>query len=61
MSVHASKPWPGYEGSGYGNWLHGITVLLTFAMLTKCVFLLRMNRPLDINYQMPFSGIIPFQ
>ena len=34
---------------GYGNRLHGITVLLIYAMLTKRVFLLRMTNPVDIN------------
>ena len=34
---------------GYGNRVHGISVLLTFAMLTKHVFLLQMTKPIDIN------------
>ena len=34
---------------GYGNRIHGISVLLTFAMLTKHVFLLQMINPIDIN------------
>ena len=34
---------------GYGNRIHGISVLLTFAMLTRHVFLLQMTKPIDIN------------
>jgi len=34
---------------GYGNRLHGITILLMFAMLTKHVFLLQMTKPVNIN------------
>ena len=39
---------------GYGNRIHGISVLLTFAMLTRHVFLLQMTKPIDINaYLLP--------
>ena len=34
---------------GYGNRMHGITILLMFAILTKRVFLLQMTKPVDIN------------
>ena len=34
---------------GYGNRLHGITVIFMFALLTKRVFLLQMTHPVDIN------------
>ena len=34
---------------GYGNRLHGISVLLIFAMLTKRAFLLEMMNPVDVN------------
>ena len=45
---------PNYECGGYGNRIHGITVLLILAMLTKCVFLIQMTKPVDINtYLLP--------
>ena len=45
---------PKYECGGYGNRIHGITVLLILAMLTKRVFLIQMTNPVDINtYQLP--------
>jgi len=34
---------------GYGNRMHGITVMLMFAILTKRVFLVEMTTPIDIN------------
>ena len=34
---------------GYGNRMHGITVLLILAMLTKHVFLIQMTNPTNIN------------
>ena len=40
---------PKYECGGYGNRIHGITVLLILSMLTKRVFLLQMTKPIDIN------------
>ena len=45
---------PKYECGGYGNRIHGITVLLILAMLTKNVFLIQMTNPVDINtYLLP--------
>ena len=45
---------PEYECGGYGNRIHGITVLLLLAMLTKYVFLIQMTNPVDINaYLLP--------
>ena len=45
---------PNYECGGYGNRIHGITVLLVLAMLTKRVFLIQMTKPVDINaYLLP--------
>ena len=44
----------GQNCGGYGNRIHGITVMLTLAMLTKHVFLLQMTKPTDINaYLLP--------
>jgi len=34
---------------GYGNRMHGITVLLMFAIVTKRVFLLQMTKPISID------------
>ena len=39
---------------GYGNRIHGVTVMFMFALLTKRVFLLQMTDPVDINaYLLP--------
>ena len=35
--------------SGFGNRIHGITILLLFAILSNRTFLIEMNHPLDIN------------
>ena len=39
----------GESCGGYGNRIHGITVMFMLAMLTKRVFLLQMTIPVDIN------------
>ena len=45
---------PECDCGGYGNRIHGITVLLVLAMLTKRVFLIQMTKPVDINaYLLP--------
>ena len=45
---------PKYKCGGYGNRMHGITVLLILAMLTEYVFLIQMTNPVDINtYLLP--------
>ena len=48
---------PKYECGGHGNRLHGITVLLLFAMFTKHVFLLQMTNPADINMYLQPNAI----
>ena len=48
---------PKYECGGYGNRLHGITVLLMFAMFTKHVFLIQMTHPTDINMYLQPNAI----
>ena len=42
---------------GYGNRIHGIAVLLTFAVLTKHVFLLEMTNPIDVNAYLSSNAI----
>ena len=46
-----------YGCGGYGNRLHGITLLLLLAMLTKHAFLLNITNPDDINLYLQPNAI----
>ena len=42
---------------GWGNRMHGITTLLMLAIMTRCVFLIQLTKPVDINLQFSHNVI----